>query len=486
MRIKKTIPVTNCPSNNIKLKIFILLSFVICSGLFCSSASAENTVKIDPIPDQVIWTEYIQINGNYPDSGETRVYMDFHSVECFDENKEITQNRPGTKEAWNSLKPDSGEKWWSALSLNDLPPGDYIFRAWVMGYEDNKTIKFAHVSYISADAAKIVLTDTLFTNKSSETGLPKNSGFYAQNSYTTPGSGMNLTLSPDLSLSEGEITKGESLSISGSVPAGNSLFVLVCRHIDPDNFIYKKIITPETDDKGNILESILLSSEETKELLAAKYYIYAISGTEDDLSKIKERICQINPHYSFLKNYEDKTPYQQFVMLLKEPWIRFDNCEDGALADVVAGENIIISGTTNLKTGTILTISIKSTVRPEINDALSKDIEVAGGEEENTWSAEILPDKSGTGEFRVTAEDKSGTAYASATFNIFDITYFVDNLENDSLLVQSYNVDPVSKKMVNSNETAKKSPLPVWIIPIGIAGGLFVSRRIRRKRNKSI
>ncbi|MBP2133466.1 hypothetical protein J2128_001420 [Methanomicrobium sp. W14] len=386
-----------------------------------ASAKTDTGASIDPVTDQTIWNERLQITGTYPKTEEVTVYEDFHSTDCYDENGTFIKGSSGSKSIEFTLKPDSKKKWTSRMSLSDTPPGDYIFRAWIEGDEENRIVKLAHVTYTSADVFKIELTGQNSTEENASPEKSDEDEFYEQNSYLTPGFGIDLTLEPDLSSRGGRITKGDSLKIDGQGQKGKDILVLISRSDEYGEYTFKKYVKPKTSTSGFIVwDNELLSSNETMNIISGRYYIYAIMGTKDELSEIEEKLNQTAPSSSggLLKANEDENPYQQFVMLLEEPWIRFSGTDNGKIPDAGLGRQINISGTTNLDKGTWVVVKMQNYDENKANRTLTSIIPVSESRPYNTWSTNVSSSNLGVGNYSVKVSDYDNKADASAGLEI--------------------------------------------------------------------
>lgn len=467
---------------NISKIIFFILFLALICLFFIPSATAldEKTASVNPVQNKIIWNEFILLSGKNPVLKEEVLNIDFHKKECFDSEGNLLSPMSGSKVIKRTLMPDREENWSVGVGLNSPAPGEYVLRVWIEDNPKQKQIKSAYVSTLPSGISKIEISDfedgeeehSLSTDTSTLHGIY--TGFYEQNTYKTPGSQMNLFLKPDLSKNEGVIVKGESLAITGSIPKDNELLILICRPSFPDDFIYKKILTLEPNEKGFIKETEILSADETTGLLSAKYHIYAVSKKEGELNEIRINPTGIDPHYGFLKTQEDKNPWQMFTIILSEPGIEIDEDEDQFCFE--SGEIVKISGTTNLKAGTVLFAYINPTANPDDKKLLSREIIVKQGKSVNTWSFEFRSKKTGTGEFMLSVLDVNGIASACKTINIFDKSYSGEKMDEGYLLVQSYKIDPVSKKLTEDMESAKKTPVFFGVSITGLLTGALILR----------
>jgi hypothetical protein len=206
------------------------------------------------------------------------------------------------------------------------------------------------------------------------------------------------------------------------------------------------------------------------ELLSGKYNIYAVTGTRKELLEIEEKLDYFGEGY--LKINEDENPYQQFMLLLEEPWSRFSETKDGYLPDVARGSEVNFTGTTNLGPGSELVFRIEPSYVPDsgVYAAEVTGIRVSDGDPHN-WSVSYDTSSSGTGEFVVTISDPDGLASSSALLNIYDPAFSTGNIAEDSLYVDSYNIDPVTKDITTkkpSSNAAGTAPTAVIIFEAGL------------------
>lgn len=449
------------------VKTLIAAFALIC--LLCTPASATETFTIDPIPDQIVWDEELKVTGTAPPGEEMIVEHYLRKGYCSDAGEDIFQETDNGVKGGSIFSLWAGEnsKWWFKASLNDLAPGDYIFAVWKHGDEKNRVVKNLHVTSISGGVIMIEVFEPGETKPVLDQETTDKNSFYSQNTYSTPDSGMNLYLIPDLAATGGIIPKGEFLLIDGKGVPGKEILVWICKKGLYPASVYKKAITLKTGDDGIIdAGNELLSANETRDLFSGPYFIYAISGTEEELSGIEQELSSSMQPENYLKANEDKNPYQQFVMLLEAPWIRFSGATGGSiLPEAVHGSVVNFSGTTNLKAGTRLDLLVEPLAEHDSGEFTAKitGIRVNDGDP-HTWSKKYDTARSGTGEFIVTIADPQGLANTACTINIYDPAYSVDDLENDSLFVESFRVDPETKDITKEKSSFSFGALPTAVL----------------------
>ncbi|EHQ36415.1 hypothetical protein [Methanoplanus limicola] len=222
-----------------------------------------------------------------------------------------------------------------------------------------------------------------------------------------------------------------------------------------------------------------------------EYYDYLTTTPEPgdirDWSDPKEQIIE-SPRSSvaleeILKANEEESKFMRFKIKVIEPWISLDDT-----GDLFSGEDILVSGRTNFEEKTVLTAEILPTGDNPIqkDGVLIRDIEVKidefGDKRFQTLfdSSAIVP-----GEYIIRVSDRDyRLAEDNAVIEVIDNIYNREEKEEETLIVKSYSVDPVSKTVVKLNEPAKKSPLLPVTILTGIVCIFIVlySATLRRKR----
>jgi hypothetical protein len=456
---------------------FILRSALISVFFLCClalPAAAEDTFKIDPIPDQIIWDGFIEVTGTASPGEDAIIGQYIIDGYCSDVKDVQGDPDPNQQMRGGSYSSFQGDKptWEYSTSFGYKAPGDYTLVVWKRGEDQNKIAKNLRISYFDGNVKKIEVYEPGASGPVLNTTSAEENSFYYQTTYTTPGSEMNLVFTPDLSRTDGKIAKGDSLTVSGQAVPGKKVLIWIGRKSSSGSNIYNKAVIFETDDEGNIIaDKEILSENETKELLSACYPIYAVSGTDEELEENEEKL-KLYSGLPYLGVNEDKNPYQKFMLLLEEPWIRFSETEDGYLQDVARGSEVNFTGTTNLGPGSELVFRIEPSYVPDsgVYAAEVTGIRVSDGDPHN-WSVSYDTSSSGTGEFVVTISDPDGLASSSALLNIYDPAFSTGNIAEDSLYVDSYNIDPVTKDITTkkpSSNTAGTAPTAVIIFEAGL------------------
>ena len=453
------------------------------AGLFliCIPAAGSG-VMIDPLPDQVILTDELKVTGTAPAGKEFIIENYLRKGYCSGAEDEAAdpgyyERLKGMGGAFFTIKAKEDSTWEFTTGIAISAPGDYTFVARAEGDEDNRIVKNVRISYAPAGVRTIEVYEPGADGPVFDTASAEESNHYTQNTYTTPGSGMNLIFTPDLPTTGGTISKGKSLAIGGQAVAGKDLLVWIYRISDSGSYVYSRIKTPETDDKGIIIaDGQLLSGNETKELLSGKYFIIAVSGTKDELSGIEDRIMLRGPSYFFAN--EDKNPFQRFVFILEEPWIGFSGTSDGKLPDTAGGSTLSLEGTTNLRPGSDLVLTVKppGVSNPGNFTGVVTGIHVKAGEP-CSWSAEYETPAGGTGWFTVSVSDPQGTAGASALVNIYDPVFGTGDADESSLLVRSFSIDPETKDIRTKSpplNTTGAVPVAVILFETGLVFAISV------------
>lgn len=450
---------------------FISLFLLCCLAL---PAAAEDTFKIDPIPDQIIWDDFIEVTGTASPGEEGLI--GHYIIEGYCSDPEDVQGDPDPNQQMRGIGYSSfqGDKptWGYSTAVSYRAPGDYTLVVWKRGDDENKIAKNLRISYSAGNVKMVEVYEPGAKGPDLDQSVMKENNFYYQTTYTTPNSGMNLVFRPDLVQTDGKLAKGESLSIEGNGVAGKEILVCINRKSSSSSAnIYKKVKILRTDERGQISSNnLLLSADETMELLSGKYNIYAVTGTREEILEIEKKLDYFGEGY--LKINEDENPYQQFMLLLEEPWIRFSGTEEGYLPDAARGSKVNFTGTTNLGSGSELVFRIGPSYVPDsgIYAAEVTGIRVGDGDPHN-WSVRYDTSSSGTGEFVVTVSDTDGFASSSALLNIYDPAFSTGDVEDDSLYVDSYNIDPVTKDITTekpSSNAAGTVPTAVIIFETGL------------------
>ncbi|MDD4126174.1 MAG: hypothetical protein PHV39_00610 [Methanomicrobium sp.] len=446
-------------SGEIKFLCFTLI--LACAGFMFTPVLAEETITIDPVSYELIQTDKLMISGDALLKEEGNLLYDFYSEDSLDENGALVSKGVRYSSGMTVIQPKTSTKWYFIINIKDTPAGNYIFRIWKQGNEENKTQKEIYISPAMAEPAE----------KTPEPVLSATESYYNKLYYTTPGSGMELKTMPDLSLSDGRFAKGQSLLIySKSVPE-KEILIWIWKKLSASGTDFNKSLILKTDTEGYINgNNEILSTYETKNMPSGEYFIYAVSGTEAELSDIQNMLDSGVIADDILPQTEENNPYQKFLMLLEEPWIRFDNIKDGALPDAVTDTNsfALISGTTNLKPKTKLVIALEPF---DDNSGLNKTeisgIIVSKGNERNTenrWTVKIDTASFNPGEYIVEIRDEDSLANMINTINILDKTDSIEYSENNSLIVSSYEVEQKPKSTAESQKSSLETSIPTIVI----------------------
>jgi len=455
-----------------------LLSIFACLCFICIPAAAGSGITIDPVLDQIILTDELKVTGTAPAGEECIIETSLHKGYCSNADEEKIDpdydKELKSKGIYPTCKAKEDSTWELNTGIAISTPGDYTFVVWIEGEEESRIVKNVRISFASAGVRVIEVYEPGADGPVFDTAPVDESIYYTQNTYTTPGSGMDLVFTPDISLTGGRISKGQSLAISGQAVAGKDLLVWIYRKSNTGYHVYSRTVAVGTDGKGIInTNGELLSEEETKELLSGKYFIFAISGTKDELSDTEDRIRLLGSAYLYA--HEDENPFQSFVIILEEPWISFSGVGDRNLPDSASGSTVNLTGTTNLKAGSELVLTVKPSAVPNSDNFTTTvtGIPVNDGDPRN-WSATYDTSSQGTGWFIVTISDPEGIAEASALINIYDPAYSTEDLDKDTLSVRSYSIDPETKDIITERPPSNNAGTVPTAVIIFETGLIFV------------
>ncbi|ADN34969.1 hypothetical protein Mpet_0191 [Methanolacinia petrolearia DSM 11571] len=455
--------------------ITIISLFILCC--LALPAAAGDNFTIDPIPDQIIWDDLLEITGTTSPGEEAIIGHYILEGYCADVKDVQGDPDPNQQTRGMSYSSFQGDKptWGYSTTVSWRAPGDYTLVVWKRGDDQNKIAKNLRISYSTGNVKMVEVYEPGAKGPDLEQSEMKENSFYYQTTYTTPNSGMNLVFRPDLVQTDGKLAKGESLSIEGNGVAGKNIMVWINRKSSSSSAnIYEKVKMLRTDERGKISSNNqLLSANETMELLSGKYNIYAVTGTEDELSEIEEKISYFGEGY--LKISEGNNPYQQFMLILEEPWINISGVADGYLPDAVSGSTVNFTGTTNLNPGSQLALTIEPSSVPDSGEFATQitGIEVNEGDP-NNWNAEYNTSSSGTGEFVATISNPGGLAEATTVINIYDKTYSAGEVDKDSLLVESFTIDPETKDITTESPPSNNAGTVPTAVIMFEAGLIFV------------
>lgn len=302
----------------------------------------------------------------------------------------------------------------------------------------------------------------------------ENPDYFAKERYVSPGFDMNPELSP-VSIYGGTLAKDQPLYLSGTGTPDSEIGVWFYKEsmgvVDKNRFVKF-----QTDENGEILgDGVILDDTKSHKLFSGKYYVYIVEGDSEFISSGYFPDTNTEFETELAKN-EAQNPYMKIMILVEEPWIRFDT---KVFPDITTGTPLKLSGTTNLAENTRLIISIEPTAtdEPFFKDQIIEDTMVESGGEYYTWEKEICTDELAPGEYSVTVEAAEADASASNIFSVYDEAYSADTTDG-SLLVKSYTVDSETKNIAGSTEPAEEYTInPGESAPVNqspLCPGLFV------------
>ncbi|MDD4126176.1 MAG: hypothetical protein PHV39_00620 [Methanomicrobium sp.] len=503
-------------SNRKICRYAIIAGFLLCLIIF---PAAAESLTINEIKEPVILGETIEFTGTSSLPAGTQLEWSFGAdgYTGFDPFMKYPKDQFRYFEKGNTLTTQSsngGSKYKLLLNTQNLKTGYYNFQiagneklaeAIVIIDDGEKYAKSAELSEISdkidfykSPNSKIILDDSSkYLTDTSETNNEQTGDF--------PSAHISAAKS---------VVRGNALSID--------MFTIPVRQVGlwlysvfPDNS-YRYFAKTASDNTGKT--AIFFDTDVTSNLKTGDYYVFAeISGKHySDLIRTRPRNSSyssgdyltitpdsgvwdrlwsdpegkfiVSPASSIaldaaLKAGEDESKYLRFKINVEDPWINLDK-----ISDVSIGEDITISGTTNFEKGTLLNVDIIA-----LDDKPNtKTIAWTKGTQVNTyangqgnWRTSVNSYNLGAGEYIIRVNDREHKLTEDdAVIQIVDSTYGMENTEDDSLLVKSYSVDPVSKKVVHLNEGAEQSPIAFAVLLSGIGGGylaFFLSgRRIKK------
>lgn len=297
--------------------------------------------------------------------------------------------------------------------------------------------------------------------------------------YVSPGATFSVKTIPDLNIRRNILAKGAPLAINVTTSPGNRVALWITSGFPVNNYSHFEMIS--ADSSGNAGFSL----PDTTGIRSGQYFIFIVDG-----GKKLELIPDKDPAAFLpaetlegkLKALEQLNPYRKSMVLLEEPAIRMTD-----LPDAISGTPVVIEGTTNLNTGTVLDIGIFT---PDI-DRLKQPaftipgIRVTGGQDgTGIWRTVVNTSDLPPGEYIVKV--RNGTVEAARTLVLYDRLYDAGVVPGANLTVKTYEVDPVTKTIVNVTPPRKPdTPLdpgiPVIVAFAGIVGLGVVVMTFRKK-----
>jgi hypothetical protein len=297
--------------------------------------------------------------------------------------------------------------------------------------------------------------------------------------YGSPGAAFSVKTIPDLNIQRNILAKGAPLTINVTTSPGNSVGLWITSGFPVNNYSHFEMIS--ADSSGNAGFSL----PDTTGMRSGQYFIFIVDGGKK-LEVIPDKdpaaFMTAETLEGKLKALEQLNPYRKSMILLEEPAIRMTD-----LPDAISGTPVEIEGTTNLNTGTVLDIGIFT---PDI-DRLKQPafnisgIRVTGGADgTGVWGTVVNTSDLPPGEYIVKV--RNGTVEAARTLVLYDSLYDAGIVPGANLTVKTYEVDPMTKTIVNVTPPRKPDiPLDPGIpVIVGFAGviGLGVIVMTFRKK----
>lgn len=288
---------------------------------------------------------------------------------------------------------------------------------------------FLSLFIVSLSSAEVITEDSL----------------YSENCYISPGFDYEIGLNPDITKSNGVLAKDQKFTATISGDPGSEIGIWLYRAgpvSNPDKNVYVRYstgINGELDGSG-----VILDDTQAYKQPSGRYYLYFVDGESELVTS------DYFPESSDEFEEEllgDGSPYMKLEMYSEVPWIRYDQ---NTIPDIKTGEELILSGTTNIASETDLIVSIGPTAfdDPEFKDQIIERTAILEGDPYSTWKQSIDTSELGPGEYMVVVEGSDVRTESVKTFNVYDESYSVaaDSGDED-LIVQTYTVDPETKDL---------------------------------------
>lgn len=487
-------------------------------GILVLPASAAETLTIEPVSEPVIAGDTVEFKGTSSLPAESQLGWSFGTEGFIVEDRYHYYPKDKFRyydesETTTASTGKEYSKWRVLIHTHDLKPGYYNFR--IGGNE-----AFAE-RVITVDNEQGIVKDTALSEISPDIDF-----YTSPNSkFILEGSSGHLQLMPESYRRKvPENFPSPHISSAKTLIRGNSLemdlFTMPERRIGiwlysafPDNsFRYFKSI----DSKGYTGEAkIYFDTDVTANLELGDYYVFAevagINILETDnfrsdrgffasLPVIPDPNSEeiwydpegdriVAPASSValdaaLKAGENEIKYLRFRITVEDPWIAIDKMED-----VVLGKDIRITGTTNFEKGTVMDVEILPIVDCPSTEAVvwrgEAEVSIDTNGQEN-WGTSVNTYNLGAGEYIIRVSDREHKLTEdNVVIEIIDVAYGMEEAGEDSLLVRSYSVDPVSKEIVHLNEPVQKSPLSTAVVIAGNACVIGIAGFTRRKHDEN-
>lgn len=333
----------------------------------------------------------------------------------------------------------------------------------------------------------------MFIVSISSAGVITEESLYSENCYMSPGFDLQVQIYPDITKSEGVLAKDQKFTttIKGEPGSETGVWLYRVNIGNPDKNVFVKF---NTGSSGEVKDGVILDDTRAYKLPSGRYYLYFVSG---DSELVKTGFFPDSNDEFETELLDDGSPYLRLEMYSEVPWIRYDQ---RTLPDIVTGEELKLSGTTNIAAGKDLIISIEPTAfdDPYFNDQIIERTGVREADPYNTWEQSIDTSELGPGEYIVVVEGSDVDAESVQSFNVYDESYSATSPESGYLVVQTYAVDPDTKdlsedqasgsgtagteKATDSSENTQQSPVEILSLVAMLAFVICITGYFRRKR----
>jgi len=333
----------------------------------------------------------------------------------------------------------------------------------------------------------------MFIVSISSAGVITEESLYSENCYISPDFDLQVQIYPDITKSVGVLAKDQKFTTTIEGEPGSEVGVWLYRvNIgNPDKNVFVKF---NTGSSGEIKDGVILDDARAYKLPSGRYYLYFVSGD----SELTKTGFFPDLHDEFeVELLDEGSPYLRLEMYSEVPWIR---CDQRTLPDIVTGEELKLSGTTNIAAGKDLIISIEPTAfdDPYFNDQIIERTGVHEADPYNTWEQSIDTSELGPGEYIVVVEGSDVDTESVQSFNVYDESYSATTPESGYLVVQTYTVDQDTKdlsedqasdsgtagteKATDSSENMQQSPVGILSLVAMIAFVICITGYFRRRR----
>lgn len=417
-------------------------------SLLISPATASAQVTIDPIPADLSTGMIVTITGTTALPADSILHYVFSAED---------QNEDGLKYGEYSGVEGTAHilagTWRVDILTKGYAPGDYVFSIGPAGSGDT----------VSAQIKLVPRTGP-------PTVEPTSAGqdlLYKTPVYASPGSRLEVSISPDLAARKGSFAKGSPVSITGTATPGGPVGIwIISASPKSDYSSYREV---SADGSGRF--ECVIPGSITSALRSGQFFIYVVDGagafmehfpTGDPKSISSEKTLEV-----ILNINEGENPYQKFMLLVEEPFINIDEIPYSA-----RGTLLEIKGSTNLNSGEVLEIEMATPDVDRLQQSVHSIPGITVGDGENgfgIWSGTVDTTDFAPGEYVIRVH--GGRTAAATMMVIYDPLYDVET-SNDNLTVMVYDVNPGTGEVVTATEAGKNGSwtVPAMLAVAGLAG----------------